>query len=60
MAGDNSSPRGFRAMSAKKAKEIQSLGGQNSPQNFKHNRALASKAGRMGGKKSRRGSATTD
>jgi len=33
------------------------LGGQNSPQNFKNNRALASKAGRMGGKKSRRGAA---
>ena len=57
MANDSTTPRGFRAMSAKKAKAIQSLGGQNSPQNFKHNRALASKAGRMGGKKSRRGAA---
>jgi general stress protein YciG len=47
-------------MSAKKAKEIQSLGGQNSPQNFKNNRALASKAGRLGGKKSRRGSTNSD
>jgi general stress protein YciG len=58
MANDNTSPRGFRAMSAKKAREIQSLGGQNSPQNFKNNRALASRAGRLGGKKSRRGTTT--
>lgn len=54
MADDNASPRGFRAMSAKKAREIQSLGGQNSPQNFKNNRELASKAGKKGGQRSRR------
>jgi len=46
--------RGFAAMSADDAKAIQSAGGKNSPQNFKKNRALAAKAGRMGGKKSRR------
>jgi general stress protein YciG len=55
MADDTTNTgRGFRGMSAKKAKDIQSLGGQNSPQNFKNNRELARKAGRMGGKKSSR------
>lgn len=52
----STSNRGFAAMSQEEAKSIQSQGGKNSPQNFKKNRALASKAGRMGGKKSRRSS----
>lgn len=51
---DNTSNRGFAGMSIDEAKAIQSQGGKNSPQNFKKNRALASKAGRLGGKKSRR------
>lgn len=46
--------RGFAAMSDEAAKAIQSMGGKSSPQNFKKNRALAVRAGRMGGKKSRR------
>ncbi len=54
MANDSRSGRGFSGMDAKRAKEIQSLGGQNSPQNFKNNRELASKAGKKGGQKSRR------
>jgi general stress protein YciG len=54
MNSNKTAPRGFAAMSAKRAKEIQSLGGQNSPQNFKKNKRLASLAGREGGKKSRR------
>jgi general stress protein YciG len=48
------SNRGFAAMSTEEAKAIQSLGGKKSPQNFKNNRKLAAKAGRMGGKRSRR------
>jgi general stress protein YciG len=51
---DNTSNRGFAAMSDEKAKAIQSEGGKNSPQNFKNNRALARKAGKIGGAKSRR------
>jgi len=46
--------RGFAAMSDEAARAIQSQGGKNSPQNFKKNRALAARAGRMGGKKSKR------
>jgi len=48
------SPRGFAAMSDADAKAIQSKGGKSSPQNFKNNRALASKAGKKGGQRSRR------
>ncbi len=50
----NTSNRGFAAMSMEDAKAIQSQGGKNSPQNFKNNRALASKAGKKGGQRSRR------
>ena len=46
--------KGFAAMSDDAARAIQSQGGKNSPQNFKNNRELARKAGRMGGKRSRR------
>jgi general stress protein YciG len=51
---DSTSNRGFAAMSDEDAKAIQSEGGKNSPQNFKKNRALASRAGKKGGQKSRR------
>jgi general stress protein YciG len=53
---DNNTPsnRGFRAMSDEEADRIRSLGGKNSPQNFKHNRELARKAGKKGGQRSRR------
>jgi general stress protein YciG len=51
---NSKSPRGFAAMSKDEARAIQSEGGKNSPQNFKKNRALASRAGRAGGRRSRR------
>ncbi len=50
----NTSNRGFAAMSADQARSIQSKGGKNSPQNFKNNPGLASRAGKKGGRRSRR------
>jgi general stress protein YciG len=40
---------GSPSMNAAKKKEIQSKGGHASPQNFKKNKDLASKAGKTGG-----------
>jgi general stress protein YciG len=40
---------GSSSMSAQKKREIQSKGGAASPQNFKKNRELASRAGKIGG-----------
>ncbi len=54
MADNTISPRGFAAMSEDDAKAIQSEGGKKSPQNFKNNRELASRAGKKGGQRSRR------
>lgn len=54
MSSDKTTPRGFAAMSSDKAQAIQSMGGKKSPQNFKNNRSLASKAGKKGGQNSRR------
>ncbi len=49
----DTSNRGFAAMSEEEANRIRSEGGKNSPQNFKKNRELASRAGKKGGQKSR-------
>jgi len=57
--GDNSnrsgtSARGFASMDPKKQREIASRGGSASGGNFKNDREKASRAGRIGGKASRR------
>jgi len=54
---DDTSNRGLGSdnMSEEKKHEIQSKGGQASPQNFKNNPDLASEAGRKGGENSRSG-----
>lgn len=57
---DNNSPsgtsaRGFASMDPKKQREIASRGGSASGGNFKNDRQKASRAGRIGGKASRRG-----
>lgn len=56
MADNNTSNRGLGSpkMSEAKKKEIQSKGGQASPQNFKNNPDLASEAGAEGGRRSGR------
>lgn len=61
MADNNSrrtgtSNRGFASMDPKKQREIASRGGSASGGNFKNDREKASRAGRLGGKASRRSS----
>lgn len=46
--------RGFASMDPKKQREIASRGGSASGGNFKNDREKASRAGRLGGKASRR------
>jgi general stress protein YciG len=52
---DDTSNRGFASMDETQAQEIRSKGGENSPQNFKKNRKLASEAGKKGGENSHGG-----
>ncbi len=52
--GSGTSNRGFASMDPKKQREIASRGGSASGGNFKNDREKASRAGRMGGKASRR------
>ena len=53
MATDNRG-LGSSNMSEEKKKDIQSKGGEASPQNFKNNPDLASEAGKKGGQNSHR------
>lgn len=55
MADDTGrSARGFAAMTPERRREIASHGGSASGGNFKRDRAKASRAGKIGGSKSRR------
>lgn len=62
MANDNprdgTKKRGFAAMNPEKQRAIASRGGSASPGNFKYDRERASRAGRAGGKASRRTTAS--
>jgi general stress protein YciG len=56
MADNQTSNRGFAAMSKEQADRIRSLGGKKSPMKFKKGDARTKAAGRLGGSRSRRSS----